>query len=368
MISKANDSLGKITDTKKPAKVQVESVLQTQKGVLVLSLCSKEAADWVRQPLNEIAFTEAFSKGLHIRERTFNLVAPRVPIIFKPDNSDHIKEIEEVNRLREHTIHKVRWIKPIGRRRVGQTHAFAILSITSADCTNLLIRDGLIICNTRIRPTKQKFEPIQCMKCRRWGHFAGECSADKDVCGTRRGKHRTSGCQNKDKRWCVTCESSDHASWDRSCPEFSRRCYLVDKRNPENSMPYFPTEQDWTQMARPSRLDLDERFPGKYSVNSLPLYGNRQAESGPRDPRGKGKASQPRSTPKRGYKPTGRAECSYPNSILLDKEGRQHTDKLEGGELKGPLESPEEVDKIKAILTSIHADDSKYILGTTNQF
>jgi hypothetical protein len=133
-------------------------------------------------------------------------------------------------------------------------------------------------------------------------------------------------------------------------------------------MLYFPTEQDWTQMAQPSRLDLDEWFPGKYSVNSLPLYGNRQAESGPRDLQGKGKASQLRSTPKRGYKPTGRAECSYPNSIPLDKEGRQHTDKLEGGELKGPLESPEEVDKIEAILTSIHADDSKYILGTTNQF
>jgi hypothetical protein len=68
VISKANNSLGKITDTEKPAKVQVESVLQTQKGALVLSLCSKEAADWVRQPLNELAFTEAFLKGSHIRE------------------------------------------------------------------------------------------------------------------------------------------------------------------------------------------------------------------------------------------------------------------------------------------------------------
>jgi len=62
--------------------------------------------------------------------------------------------------LREHTICKVRWIKPIRRRRVGQMHVFTILSITSVDCANILIRDGLIICNTRIRPTKQKFEPI----------------------------------------------------------------------------------------------------------------------------------------------------------------------------------------------------------------
>ena len=195
-----NDSLGKITDTEKPAKVQVESALRTRKGALVLTLCSKEAANWVRQPMNEIVFTDNFSKGSHIREWLFNLVTPRVPIVFKPDNSVHLREIEEVNGLREHTIRKARWIKPIRRKRVGQTHTFAILSISSADCANLLIRDGAIICNTRIRPTKQKFEPMKCMKCRRWGHFAGECPADEDVCGICGGKHRTSSCQNKDKR------------------------------------------------------------------------------------------------------------------------------------------------------------------------
>ncbi len=207
-------------------------------------LCSKEAANWIRQPENEIAFTEAFSKGAHIRERTFNLIAPRVPIVFEPDNKAHIREIEEVNRLRDYTICKVRWIKPIERRRLGQTHMFAILNITSVDFANILIRDGLIICGTRIQPTKQKLEPIQCMKCRRWGHFTGECPAKEDACSTCGGKHHTSGCQNKDKRWCVTCESAHHASWDRNCPEFNRRCYLIDKKNPENSMPYFPTEQD----------------------------------------------------------------------------------------------------------------------------
>ena len=212
VVTKANDSLGKITDTEKSAKVQVESALQTQKGALVLTLHSKEVANWVRQPMNEIAFIDDFSKGSHIRERLFNLVMPRVPIVFEPDNSIRLREIEEVNGLREHTIHKARWIKLIGRRRVGQMHTFAILSISSADFANLLIRDGAIICNTRIRPTKQKFEPIQCMKCRRWGHFIGECPADENICSTCRGKHHTSSCQNKNKIWCVICESSDHAS------------------------------------------------------------------------------------------------------------------------------------------------------------
>ena len=74
-------------------------------------------------------------------------------------------------------ICKARWIKLVERRRVGQMHAYMIVTVASAETANILIRDGLIICGTRVRPTKQKAEPIQCMKCRNWRHFAGECPA-----------------------------------------------------------------------------------------------------------------------------------------------------------------------------------------------
>jgi hypothetical protein len=199
IIARVNETVKKIEDADKPTKVQFESGIQTHKGALVLTLNSKEAAEWIRQLLNEMAFTEAFLKGLHIREQTFNLVAPRVPIVFKPDNTNHLRELEEVNELREYMIHKACWIKLIERRRTGQTHAFAILTITSAEYANILIRDGLIICSTRVRPTKQKFELIQCMKCRRWGHFAEECLAGEDTCGTCRGQHHTNACQTREK-------------------------------------------------------------------------------------------------------------------------------------------------------------------------
>ena len=59
-----------------------------------------------------MAFTEEFSKGSHIRERSYNLIAPRVPITFEPENKEHLREIEVVNRLDAHIIHKARWIKP----------------------------------------------------------------------------------------------------------------------------------------------------------------------------------------------------------------------------------------------------------------
>jgi hypothetical protein len=166
LIVKANETIGKIEDADKPDKVKVESALQTRKGGLVLTMNSKEAASWLRITEHEIAFTEGFSKGSHIRERTYNLIVPRAPIIFKPGNRSHLRELEEANNLANYTIRRARWIKPIERRRIGQMHAYAILTVTSADNANILIRDGLNICGARVRPTKQKAEPVQCIKCR----------------------------------------------------------------------------------------------------------------------------------------------------------------------------------------------------------
>jgi len=167
LLSNANDALGKIEDADKPDKVVAETALKTCKSRIVFTLNSKEVANWVRQLMNNIAFTDTFSKGLHIRERLHNLIALRVPITSELENSNHLRELEEVSGLRVHSVHKAKWIKLITRRRPGQMHAFAVLVISATDTANLIIRDGLNICEAKVRPTKQKHEPVQCMKCRR---------------------------------------------------------------------------------------------------------------------------------------------------------------------------------------------------------
>ena len=270
LTEKANEAITAIVDSGKPKDAKVDSLLKTRRGDLLLVLNSKEAATWIRESDIEIAFTKAFVEGSIIKARTYNLIVPRVPISFDPTDVKHIRELEEANGLRPREISKAKWIKPIERRRPDQTHAFVILTLFEADSANRLIRDGLNICNARVRPTKQKLEPVQCMKCRKWGHFVSECLADKDTCGSCGEAHRTNACTNKGKVFCVSCGDRSHPSWDRTCPEFSRRCATRDERNPENAMPFFPTEHDWTLTARPHRIPLDERFPGKHAVNSLP--------------------------------------------------------------------------------------------------
>jgi len=210
------------SSTGKPATVKVETMLKTKKNTLLLTLNSKEVANWVREPGNEEMFADSFAKGAHIRDRLYNIVAPRVPLTFEPGNVTHLREIEKANGLTSHALHKARWIKPVEHRRPGQTHTFAILSFALVDTANKLIRDGLGICSSLIRPTKQKQEPVQCMKCRWWGHFANRCPESGNTCGTCGESHRTSSCTNDGKYYCVSCGDNSHASWDRACPEFIR--------------------------------------------------------------------------------------------------------------------------------------------------
>ena len=120
-------------------------------------------------------------------------------------------------------------------------------------------------------------------------------------------------CTSKDKRHCVSCGSNAHASWDRACPDFIRRCAFIDERNPDNSMPFFPAEQEWTLVTRPSRVPYEERFPAAYAVNTLPPTLARNSNR------------------RRGNAPVGSPQTGNPNLIPLPPSTRFGT--REPGEL-----------------------------------
>ena len=93
----------------------------------------------------------------------------------------------------------------------------------------------------------------------------------------------------------------------------------MDQKDPVNSMPFFPAEQDWTLASRPNRIPLVERFPAAYAVNSLPVPGNRNAQR------------------KKGPNRTGKSPQSNPNLIPVpaknkygDKEPGELADDEEG--------------------------------------
>jgi hypothetical protein len=50
--------------------------------------------------------------------------------------------------------------------------------------------------------------------------------------------------------------------------------------HPENNMVYFPTDERWTLTSRPDRIPLEERFPQRFAINSLPLTNKRPPAKG----------------------------------------------------------------------------------------
>jgi hypothetical protein len=78
-------------------------------------------------------------------------------------------------------------------------------------------------------------------------------------------------CQVCKKMYCVSCKLNAHASWDRNCPKFLRRCAQYDKNYPENNLPYFPTNEDWTLTPCPNRLTIPEKFPVQHTAGKFPL-------------------------------------------------------------------------------------------------
>ena len=190
-------------------------------------------------------FARHLAPSATIRPHLYNVVAYFVPTTFNAGDQDGLREIESANRLPENSLKTSRWIKPLHRRDPRQICAHAILSFDSPQQANKAIAEGLIVCHKRIDVKKDKREPIRCMKCQLWGHVANNCSSPSDTCGSCGQSHRSSECASN-SRYCTPCKEEGHASWDRDCPAFIRECKLINSRNPDNHLTYFPTDEPWT--------------------------------------------------------------------------------------------------------------------------
>lgn len=262
---KVSAAIVAIADPAAPKDTTVLEVSKPRNGGITILFKEKEVVEWLRDTAIEMAFTLAFAPGALIRQRLYSILIPRIPLTFDPADDSHLWEIEENNNMPGKFIQKARWIKPINRRSPEQRAAHAIFTLNNINITNTCIRDGLYVCGLKIHPNHLKHEPMQCMKCRHWGHFAHNCLANEDTCGTCRESRRTNQCSNKGKLHCVSCKTDTHASWDRECPEFLRRSTQLDENFPENNLPYFPTSEEWMLIPRPSRIPLQERFPPRYA-------------------------------------------------------------------------------------------------------
>lgn len=225
---------------------KIRSVIPQRNGGTLIEVDSDALAKWFANPENKIGICGALGDGVSFRTKLYNVLAFNVPLTLDPGAPGHREEINEINDLEGNTVAALRWAKPIARRSPNQRSAHLVLSFSNPVAANRAISNGIIICHKKCHVERMKKEPIRCLKCQGWNHMANQCERTWDICSNCAGDHRTSNCPRPRSTRCVTCSSNDHASWSRECPSFIKRLSEFNERNPENSLPFFPTADPWT--------------------------------------------------------------------------------------------------------------------------
>ncbi|KZV59437.1 hypothetical protein PENSPDRAFT_541362, partial [Peniophora sp. CONT] len=224
-------------------ELKIQSVRRLEYDILV-EFGSAEAARWALSADGSEALETRLRYHMSAEGRDYKVIAKIVPIIFDPADPSMLREIERRNDLPAGCVKSASYIKPIAMRRSDQEFANVMLTIRNVYTANHIILHGIQICSKWSRCWRRKHEPIRCQRCQKYNHIARVCNQTHDTCGICGGKHRTQNCTGG-RPFCVSCNSQDHCSRDRSCPTFRRRCEAFDVHHPENRRVYFPTEEVW---------------------------------------------------------------------------------------------------------------------------
>ena len=58
--------------------------------------------------------------------------------------------------------------------------------------------------------------------------------------------------QQRQKEMVRPVSVCSHPSWDRDCPTFNKKADEFDQRNPDNALPYYPSDEPWSWMDAPA--------------------------------------------------------------------------------------------------------------------
>lgn len=241
LSEKANTALDSLTPPPH-LKGCFTSAFRLHNGGIILRTNSHNAAEWIRTRKDQ--FAEAFDEGAQIKDRTFSVMVPDAPLSLELDE-ESLNDIESVNRMNSGDIINAKWMKHPRRSDPDQTTSHLIMTFRSANTANAIIQNGIRLRHQKIRARRLKREPTRCYKCQEYGHHAASCLSE-ERCGTcGRSEHQTTDCTYIDpsfRQFCTPCGDMGHASWSKDCPEFIRRSQEIRIRDPENSMPFFPTD------------------------------------------------------------------------------------------------------------------------------
>lgn len=222
---------------------QIRSASKSIKDKSILfEMWTDDGAEWLRQNVVVEELTKAW--GIRYTPRKFALVAKFVPV--ECDLDKERDNILEENNIEPSSVHEIKWMKAVGRRTKTQVVANVLVTVTNEAAANDLVARGLYVHSQFRKVEKMKHEPIRCNKCQLYGHMARECKQQGETCAYCGESHRSSTCTNAKKKHCRPCGTAGHTATDRMCPTFQKKCQDFNGRNPDNALPFFPTNDPWT--------------------------------------------------------------------------------------------------------------------------
>ena len=196
-----------------------------------------------------------FSPKARFRPRTYAVILRFVPCTgqFDPSAEAHLREIEAENDIPPNSIASASRCKRPEKRSPGQKTATLKVLCTNPEAANLFITGHIRVEDHIVTVHKDIRLPIRCVKCQEYGHTRDACAGVARCVNCSSESHIAINCSNKRAPSCVSCgPGSTHPSTAPSCPVFARKCASLEDWSPENTMPYFPTNEACTWATSPS--------------------------------------------------------------------------------------------------------------------
>ena len=91
---------------------------------VTLQFETKEAADWFKQPDILLSILPRIDSSAKLKNRAYQILVPRVPVTFKTNSEDSLRELEEQNGMKDSVLLKAWWIKLTYRRALVLQFSF----------------------------------------------------------------------------------------------------------------------------------------------------------------------------------------------------------------------------------------------------
>ncbi|KIM55658.1 hypothetical protein SCLCIDRAFT_1149497, partial [Scleroderma citrinum Foug A] len=96
--------------------LQVKALTHIRNRGFLVELDTTEAAAWVRDPIRKLILTESLGGNIQLKDRTYNLLVPFVPIMTKIKDTATLRSIKQTNKIPANSIVQMKWIKDPHRR------------------------------------------------------------------------------------------------------------------------------------------------------------------------------------------------------------------------------------------------------------